>query len=370
MDKFKEAFSGVKTLREYDGYWCKISDIILIATLGMFCGYKNPLQIHRWAGHERISEFLRRNFGICRVPCYDWFLELLGIIDPKSLNEHFERWVRSMIVESLSGLTVSFDGKTVRSTAKMDSYDNPLHIISAQIGELRITLAQIAVEDKSNEIPAVQSLLRMLDIKDATVVADALNCQKKTAEIIVEKGADYILNVKGNQSALEEDIRDYVQDSELRETMDTATIKDYDHGRIERRTAYVTDDIDWLYGKKDWENLSCVAAIHRYVETKNGVSNEWRHFITSKKYTAEELLKHVRLEWSVESMHWLLDVHYGEDYCRIENKNTQQVLNILRKIALNFMRNYKNRTASDVPFSHYMQDCQLDPDCIIKFLHI
>jgi predicted transposase YbfD/YdcC len=341
----------------------------VIGILGTFCGYKNPLQIHRWAEHERISEFLRRNFGISRVPCYDWFLKLLGIIDPKSLNEHFEQWVRLMLVESLSGLTISFDGKTIRSTAKMDSYDNPLHIISAQIGELKITLAQIAVENKSNEIPAVQSLLRALDIKGTTIVADALNCQTKTAEIIVEKGADYIFSVKGNQSTLEEDIRDYVQDDELREMMDTATTKDFDHGRIERRTAFVTDDIDWLYGKKDWANLSCIGAIHRQFDTKTGVSDEWHYYISSKKLTADELLTRVRLEWSVESMHWLLDVHFCEDDCRIENKNTQQNLNILRKIALNCMRNYKNLTSSDVPFSHYMQDCLLDPDCIIQFLH-
>lgn len=149
--------------------------------------------------------------------------------------------------DTLAEKTLSFDGKTVRSTAKMDRYTSPLHIISAQIGELGITLGQYAVQDKENEIPAVQELLKLLDISGAVVVADALNCQKETAKIIAEKGANYMLSVKDNQKNLKKDIEDYVQDEEFRATMETSATKDYQGGRIEKRTEFATSDNEWHY---------------------------------------------------------------------------------------------------------------------------
>jgi predicted transposase YbfD/YdcC len=369
MEDLREGFSEVQTLREYDGYHWDIVDIIIITVLGTFCGYRNTQQIHQWAEHERIQDFLKNVYGIRHVPCYSWYMQLLGIIDPKSLNEHFERWVRSALVDGLGGKTISFDGKTVRSTAKMENYDNPLHIVSAQIAEVGMTLSQVAVEAKSNEIPAVQSLLKQLEIKGCTIVADALNCQTDTAEIIAAKGANYILSVKGNQPTLEKDIEDYVQDEQLQKAMDKSVTKDLRSDRIELRTGYTTSDIDWLPAKSAWPDLACFGAIHTQFETKKGISSEWHYYISDIPLSAAELLRHVRLEWSVESMHWLLDIHYDEDRCRVADKNVQQTLNIFRKIALNCIRNYKNATGSTRPFSHFMQDCQLDPYAIVRLIH-
>jgi len=362
-----DAFRSVKTLRTYDGYRWEITDIIMIAVLGSFSGFKSSDKVHQWAAHERTREYLRRYFGIRSVPCYSWFMKLLGIIDPQSLNEHFEKWVRSLLLESLSNYTLSFDGKTVRSTCKMETYEKPLHIISAQIAELGLTLSQIPTDDKSNEITAVRSLLKQLEISGCMVVADALNCQKETAELIVNKEADYLLCVKGNQESLEKDIEDYIQDDDLRKEMDTAFTTDLRSDRIERRTGYVTSDIDWLPGKSDWLNPACIGAIHTVFDTKKGVSSELHYYISSRALTAEELLHHARSEWKVESMHWLLDVHFQEDSCRVYDKNVQQTLNIIRKIVLNCIRDHKNLTGSDKSFSSIMQDCLLDPELIITF---
>lgn len=135
----------------------------------------------------------------------------------------------------------------------MEKYKNLLNIVSAQISELGITLAQRSVYGKSNEIPAVQELLKELNINGNIIVADELNCQKETADIIVEDGADYLLCVKDNHPNLKEDIEDYVQDPILQKDIQTASKTEKNRGRIETRTAYVTCDIDWLYQKSDWK---------------------------------------------------------------------------------------------------------------------
>jgi predicted transposase YbfD/YdcC len=273
-----------------------------------------------------------------------------------------------MIPETLESLTVSFDGKTVRSTNKMDKYENPLHIVSAQIAQLGITFGQQAVYDKSNEIPAVRDLIELLNLEGCMVVADALNCQKDTAKAIIKAKADYLLNVKDNHSELKQDIEDYVQDSDLRETMDKSSTIEKSRERIERRTAYVTQDISWINDKDEWEGLASIGAIHTQFTTSKGVSNEWHYYISSRTLTAEELLKHARLEWSVESMHWLLDVHFSEDFCRVEDKYVQRNLNIIRKIVLNSIKFYKKNIGDKRPVSNLLLDCLLDPVKILNFI--
>ena len=155
-------------------------------------------------------------------------------------------------------MTISFDGKVIRSTGKMEKYKSPLHIVSAHIAELGLTFGQQTVAEKSNEIPAVRELLGLLDVNGCLVVADALHCQKETAKAIVEKNADYLLSVKDNQETLKEEIADYVQDDSLRKTMETDSTYEKKSGRIERRDAYVSHEIDWLYAKYEWENLVCI----------------------------------------------------------------------------------------------------------------
>ena len=246
-----------------------------------------------------------------------------------------------MLPEERKGLTVSLDGKTVRSTSKMESYDSPLHIISAQISELGITFASKSVEGKSNEIPAVQQLIDELDIRDCLVTADALNCQRETAEAIIRGKGDYLLDAKGNQPVLEEEIREYVQDESLRKTMDRTSTTEKSRDRVETRTAYTTAVIGWLYGREKWKNLCCIGAIKTEFQRKGVKTEEWHYYISSRTLTSLELLHHARMEWAVESMHWILDVHYSEDFCRIVNRTIQQNLNMLRKFALNMIKRFK-----------------------------
>lgn len=361
-------FEDVETTKDYNGYFCSVADAITIVILGSICGLKNISQIHQWAASDRICGFLKEKFGIKNVPCYYWLLCLLKLVKPDSLNRCFVNWVTSLLPENRSGLTISLDGKTIRSTGKMESYETPLHIVSAQISELGITFAQKSVDSKSNEIPAVQELLEQLEICGCMVVADALNCQKKTAKKVIERKADYLLCVKENQETLKIEIEDYVQNQGLQDSMDKEMRREKNRSRLEKRTAFVTNDTEWLYNREEWEGLKCIGAVHAEMEVKGEKTSEWHYYISSRRLTAKELLHHARMEWSVETMHWLLDVHFEEDSCRVEDKNVQQNLNMLRKLALNIIKKYKEREESKRAVSKIMFDCLLNPSFICSVL--
>ncbi len=363
-----EYFEEVETEEEYNGYFCRIPDVITIVILGSMCGLRNISQIHQWAASDRVSSFLKERFGIEHVPCYYWILCMLKMIKTETLNECFMNWVVSFLPEKVRDLTISLDGKTICSTNRISKMDIPLHIISAQISELGLTLAQRSTDEKSNEIPAVQELLKALHIEGQMITADAMNCQKETSKIIVEQKADYLLCAKDNQPALKKDIEAYVQDKELREKMDALVKTEKNYGRIETRSAYVTSDIEWLEQGKNWKNLKSIGAIHTEFKSAKGQSSEWHYYISSRDLSAKELLHHARMEWSVETMHWLLDVHFEEDWCRIEDKKVQQHLNMFRKAAINLIKQYKTRSKSKKPISHIMLECLIDDSAILKVI--
>ena len=382
-EELEDALEVLETEREYDGYFCSIKAAVIIVILGSLCDLQSVKKIHAWATTEHVRKFLEETFGIKRIPCYWWVLSLLGIIRPESLNECIKQWVASVVPELAAKLeaeeneqskqkkktlTIAIDGKEIRSTGKMKKYDNPLHIISAQIGELGLTLAQRTVATKSNEIPAVPELIKELAIPGCMVVADAMNCQIETAEAIVEAKADYLLSAKGNQQALMNDIAEYVHDTKLRAKMDRVSRTERGHGRKETRRAYTSTDVSWQPGGRVWPELKCIGALHTRFETSKGVTEEWHYYISSKALRAEELLHHAREEWAVETMHWLLDVHFDEDRCRVQSKNVQQNLNMLHKCALNIIRIYKRETQSKLPLNGIMFGALMKPQALLPLL--
>ena len=168
---------------EYRGYYYKLSRVIEILILGLLCRLQTLKDIHAWAISKSIKPMLEKEFGIKKISCYSHFTNLVGLIDSDELNKIFMEFF-SKLVETVTGKTISIDGKTICATANMVKFSKPLHIASAFVVENGITIGQLATEAKSNEIPAVQELIRLLNIEGATVVADALNCQKESAEFV------------------------------------------------------------------------------------------------------------------------------------------------------------------------------------------
>lgn len=246
----------------------------------------------------------------------------------------------------------------------MKQYERPLHIISALLSELGITLGSRSVDGKSNEIPAIQRLLGELDIAGCLVVADALNCQKETAKAAVAGRAVYLLSVKANQPGLMQEIAEYVQDDGLRSQMD------------ERSTVEKTVDVSKsaprmspriIPGCLRKTNGASSAALGAFT-CGDMTTSQWHYYISSRPLTASELLYHARKEWPVETMHWLPDVHFDEDYFRVANQTIQKNMNLLRKFALSIIKQHKQNAASKRPLSQIMFDCLLSPNNILRLL--
>jgi predicted transposase YbfD/YdcC len=274
-------------------------------------------------------------------------------------------WCKSIVLDRVKDKAIAIDGKTVRSTDAMDAFESPLHVVSAQIAEYGLTIGQVAVNNKSNEIPAAQALIRMLSVEGALVVADALNCQKNTAQAVIDGKGDYLLAVKGNQPDLHSDIKLFfeTESGDLEKT----DKREKGHGRIETRTAWVAHDIRWYKNRDKWPGLACFGAVRRVCLEKGKTSVETRYYISSRKLSAEELLKHSRNEWGAESMHWILDVVYNEDRTLVIEADAQRTLNTLRKTAINLIRMYRDKYCPKSSLVGIMRANLFDPNKLPAF---
>ena len=350
---------------DHNGYWYRMTDVVKALFLGLFCGQQTLQDIWSWATSATASEVLRIHFEIRKLPCYSHFTNLVALINADELNKIFME-IFGELIAIAKVKTIAIDGKTVCSTANMKGRQAALHIASAYVSELRITIGQLAVEDKKNEISAVQNLIKLIDVSGAMVVTDALNCQKNTAKAVLDGGGEYLLAVKKNQRSLYDDIAEMIEFKqndvfELRNApLGKITKSEKGHGRIEKRTAYVTDDISELESCAKWPELACIGMVK--------TNEEVRYYISSRRLSAEELLYFSRNEWSVESLHWQLDVIFGEDRCCAKDDNVQKTLNILRKTVLNLVRLYKMQTGSKLPMSRIMKNCSFDPLLLLDTL--
>jgi predicted transposase YbfD/YdcC len=360
-----EEMGKIKTREEYEGYYYKVSDVIKIMILGLLCCQKTMSEIHGWATSKRISKLLAEKFGIKRISCYSHFTNLVGLIDSEELNKIFMEFF-SKLVETVVGKTIAIDGKTVCSTANMGKYKSPLHIASAFVVENGITIGQLAAKGKGKEIPCVQELIRLLELEGATVVTDALYCQKKTAKEILGAGADYVFSVKKNQKQLYNDVSEMIDFKQtdryelFNAPLEKVTKSEKSHGRTDKRTAYVTHEVDWLQTFDKWHGIQSLGAIVTESET--------RYYISSRKLSPSELLVITRNEWAVESMHWQLDVIFNEDRTTLHEENSQKTLNILRKTVLNIVRTYRDRFAPKLNMVSIMRNCLFDDDFLLDFL--
>jgi len=365
FEDLQEKMKGLEDRGIHDGYWYRISDALIIMICGLLCRQQKIDDIHDWAKSAPTRKFLLEQFGIGRIFCRAQFYNLLALVDAEEFKLIFTKWMQNILCGGLKGKTVSIDGKTVCGTDKLTKDGSVLHIASAIVSEFKLVIGSQECFTKTGEINAFRDLVEMLDVTGAVVVADALHCNPKSAEAVVKAEADYLLVVKDNQKALKDDIALFIQN----ETVPSYQTVEKNGGRIETRTAYASNGIDWLGQKEKWKNLSCVGAIHREFEKNGQKSSEWHCYISSADLTPEALLTHARMEWAVESMHWLLDVHFTEDKTRVWDMNVQKILNTARKIALNLIRIYKEEHYSkNTPLTSVLKENLFDLEQFAKFL--
>jgi len=372
FEELRRELQGVDDASSHNGYWYSVSDALIMLITGVLCGLQKVMDIHEWANSKPTRQFLKQQFDMDEIMCKSQFYNILAIVNVEEFKRSFVRWMQGVLGRTVAGKTVAIDGKTICGTDKLTKDGSILNIVSAYVAELKMTIGSHECMSKPGERAALRELLTMLDLSDTIVVADALHCNKPTVKAIIEARADYLLVVKDNVPALKQGIQTCLGANQAcAETISalSATTKETNGGRYEIRTAYATTDLSGLKNRRNWLNLTTVGAVHRQF-TKNGkTSSQWHYYISSRTLTPQQLLHHARMEWAVESMHWLLDVHFTEDKTRIYDMNVQKILNIVRKIALNLVHIYKVSNHNPrTPLSSIMRANLYDMDVLAEFL--
>lgn len=314
-------------------------EILLLTLCAVICGADSWDDIELF-GKSKLTflcQYLPYEFGI---PSDDTLRRFFRAIDTQQFQRLFVKWIEEWLSPEVAGKVVAIDGKTLRGSH--DGERLPIHLVSAFASEAGIVLGQIKTSEKSNEITAIPELLEWLDVRGALVTLDAMGCQKAIAEKIIEKGGDYLLALKGNQSRLHDDVRLHFEEPAPTSLVQMACAETIDkgHGRVETRCCRLSTDIDWLRElHPEWKNLNSIIAIDSQRFIGDTITQETRYFISSSKVSATQMLAAVRLHWGIENqLHWVLDMSFGEDQSRIRKDNAPTNVAIIRHAALNMIR--------------------------------
>jgi predicted transposase YbfD/YdcC len=337
--KIEEHFEKVTDPRANRGKNFPLIEMVFVALCGAICGCNSWVDVAVF-GKAKLAWF--RKFMPFKegIPSHDTFTEVFARLETIAFYAALESWAKS-IAQSLQGETVAFDGKALRGSFDKASGKSALHSVSAWACGLKMCLALKSVADKSNEIPAVQQLIDVLDLKGAVVTADAMHCQRETAEKIVAKKADFVLMVKGNQDALETEIQETMaaafehEDSRLRH----CKTSEKNRGRNETREVAV------LPVPKDskvfarWPGVKTIGGIYRRREIQGKREESQEYLIASLPCKVRAISKHLRSHWSTEnSQHHVLDVTFSEDASRIRKGNGPEISSVFRRLALNILQ--------------------------------
>ncbi len=353
MGGFSAIFSRLEDPRTGNARRHDFLELLMIALCSCLCGGATCTDMAEFA--EDKACFLRDFLGLKNgLPSHDTFSRLFRLLDPAAFSECFSQFMRAFSQQTVG--VVAVDGKTLRRSFDTASEKSALHMVSAWSCEERLVLAQIATHEKSNEITAVPQLLRLLNLEGHTITADAMSCQREIAAQIVNQGGQYVLALKGNQPAMFDDVTRFLADPEARVVETAKPTVDADHGRIETRSAVVSDDIDWLQDIHHWPGLKAIGAVRRTREFKRAnagpATTETAYYLISEPITPERLNQVARDHWGVENrLHWVLDVQMNDDQARNRCDNGPKNLSILKHMAINAL----NAEPSKLPLRRKMK---------------
>jgi len=319
----------------------KLIDIIVIAICAVIAGCEACTQIAEYGRRKEswLRKFLELPNGI---PSHDTFSRVLALIDPVKFQECFMRWA-AVLHRATGGKIVAIDGKTLRRSFDEADGLGPLHLVSAWCSDNHISLGQVAVDSKSNEITAIPALLELLQIEGATVTIDAAGCQRAIASTIRDQKADYVLALKKNQNTLYEDVEACFQQAQIQESVGSPCsvheTQEKGHGREEYRKTYSLPVPEGFRHQALWRDLKSIGMICSRRVLEGREESEVRYFISSRECDAEALSHAARSHWGIEnSLHWVLDVTFREDDSRIRKGFGAQNMAALRRIAVSLLK--------------------------------
>ena len=322
----------------------RFTDILVLAFCAVLCGAQGWVDVEEFARSKLawFKTFLALPAG---VPSHDTFGRVFAALDPDAFERCFTAWMASVVGRE-GGRLIAIDGKSIRrSFGHAWDKSGMTHLVSAFVAANRLVFAQVAVKDKENEIVAIPKLLALLDLAGAVVTIDAIGCQRAIAGQIVAGGGDYLLAVKDNQPTLHAQVTKLIDELILESGSDPkAAVRhgfvqtvDGDHGRIETRRVWVTDEVAHVKPDEPWPHLGSVVVVESAREADGRVATERRYYVSSLTGTdASKAAGLVRGHWSVENnLHWQLDVTFREDECRVRTGHGAENLSRLRRMALN-----------------------------------
>jgi predicted transposase YbfD/YdcC len=340
-------------------------DIVVIAICGVIGNCDDWPDIELFA-KKRLAWFKRFLALPEGIPSHDTFERVFAHLDPRVFMQCCVEWLRA--AADLIGVGhIAIDGKTLCGSAS--SKLGPLHLVSAWATQAKLTLGEVAVDGKSNEITAIPKLLELLDLKGSLVTIDAMGCQKVIAAKIVAGAGDYLLAVKGNQEHLLEDIQTTMSqalDGELpRHQVATITMPSQGHGRKEQRTCTVVTNLENIRDRATWTGLKTVIMCCRE-RTMNGQQTvEANYFISSRRMAARKFAEALRGHWGIENgLHWQLDVSFDEDASRIQKRHAAENFAFMRKLALCLLKQH----SAKMSMARKRKAAALDPDFLATTL--
>jgi predicted transposase YbfD/YdcC len=343
-------------------------DILASALLAVMCGAEDWPDVEEFGKrrHDWLKEFLQLPGGI---PSHDTFRRVFGLLHRKQFAACLFQWTQALH-EATGGKVIAIDGKTARRSFRKKSGLGALHLVTAWATESGLTLAQIACEEKSNEITAIPELLKLLNLRGCTVTIDAMGCQKEIAEQIRGQKGHYVLALKGNQSGLEEEMRQLFEDGLDHDfaglKQDTYETNETGHGRREQRTCHVIEIPADHRQRSVWKDLRTLVILTCCRLVGDRETWETRYYISSLQPQAKPLAGAVRKHWSIENtQHWSLDVTFGEDARRQQDRHGAANLAAVRRLALSLLR---QETTNKRGLKNKRLACALDPDYLLKVL--
>lgn len=341
MNTLYKHFEVLEDPRDIRGKKHELINILIMSIYGILCGYTDFenmadfLEVHE----EYFTQLLDLKNG---TPSHDTLSRVFSLIDSQKFLDIFISWIKEIVNDG--GLHVSIDGKAIKSARDAINGGNTPYIVSAFLSDIGISIGQVKVDDKSNEITAIPELLELLDIQGKIITIDAIGTQENICNLITnkDKKGEYILKVKDNQKDLKDDIKTYFDLGMKRD--DTNIIiwdTDYekDHGRIEKRVYYLSYEIDCISDRTKWKSVKAIGRIdvHRIEEGKEKITKHY--YILSNKFDINTFVKITREHWNIEcGLHWRLDVILDEDHSRSRVGNSINNLSLIRKIVFNLTK--------------------------------
>jgi len=346
-DSLRILLESVPEHRGARGLRHPIAEVLFIILVGVVCGQEDAEGIEEFALEN--EDWFRTRCGLKHgIPSQDTYLRVLAAMNPEAFEAAFRAWVTELWTHD-EGRHIAIDGKTLRGSFDRAAGLSPVHSVAAYASELGLVLGGVTVEAKENEIVAIPRLLKLINVKGATVTIDAMGCQTAIAKAVHEAGGYYLLHVKDNQPMLRGQVAAFFEDADRsRRPVDDPAPKvervedtDKDHGGLESRRCEVSHDLRWLDVQDAWTGLSSVVRITR--STEDVISGKRRadvgYFISNRPaLTARQAQDLVRKHWAIENgLHWVLDVVFNEDHSRVRSGYAAKNLATIRRAVLNLI---------------------------------